>query len=145
MKKLVAAIMIICILPACSFALDLTAFNANAYVCGEKEMLDETTGKQADPYIVFQANGCLIGFQEENDKITQIVVQGDGSHFLAYAMAAILVFADDYKSFNENAGTLLSCFLLARSGEKGQALYTTTGQAIYIQPHNDEYFFTIGQ
>ncbi len=145
MKKLIAVILIICILPTWAFALDLTAFNTNAYICGEKERLDESTGKQADPYIVFTANDCLIGFQEENDTITHIVVQGDGSHFLAYAMAAILVFVGDYKSFNENAGALLSCFLLARGGDKGQALYTTTGQAIYIQPHNDEYFFTIGQ
>lgn len=145
MRKMIAVILIICIIPTWAFALDLTAFNANAYICGEKEMLDESTGKQSDPYIIFSANDCLIGFKEENNTITNIVVQGDGSHFLAYAMAAIMVFIDDYKLFNENAGILLSCFLLARGGDKEQVLYITSGQAIYIRPHNNEFFFTIGQ
>ena len=145
MRKLIAVILIICILPTCAFALDLTAFNTNAYICGEKEGLDESKGNQSDPYIIFSANDCLIGFLEENDQISNIVVQGDGSHFLAYAMAAIMVFVGDNDLFAENAGTLLSCFLLVRGSGKEKMFYTTAGQVIYIRPHNDEYFFTVGK
>ena len=142
MKKFMCIAIIICILPVCSFAVDLTEFNTNAMVCGE-EAIDESTAVITDTITTYTAGNCKFGFKEENNEISRIIIQGNGISFLAYAMAAIMVFDDSPDSFVENSGKLFTAFLLLRSSDE-QYNRISTGQLILLKHIDDEYFFTIG-
>lgn len=143
MRKLFALILIVFLIPVCSFAVDLTEFNVNAIVLGE-EAIDESTELQAGGFITYSANGCKIGIKEENNEIVRFVVQGDGIPFIAYSMAAIMVIDNNDASFSENAGKLMTSFFLLRSSDE-QYNVISTGQVILLKHINGEYFFTIGR
>lgn len=143
MKKLIAVALIICFLPSCAFAIDLTPFNTFCYLFGE-EMFDESTGVEIGLFILYTAKGCTIGFKQEDDAITQIFVKGKGDPFIAYSMAAIMSFTEDLGSLTDDAGMFLFNYLLSRSGNEKQGTIKT-GETFIIRPDDDGFFFTVGK
>ena len=143
MKKVIAIALIICLVPACSYALDLSEFNANAVMLGEKEIDLSTEGRLGN-YITYTSNGCQIGFVEQENQISNVLLDGDGVSFLAYAMAAIMLFDDNANTFRENAGKLLAAYLLLRTSDR-QYDIISTGQAFVLMRIDDACIFTIGR
>ena len=143
MKRVICIVLIACLIPACSFAIDLRDFNLNAMVLGE-EAIDTASTVVSGKFITVSAGGCNFGFEEEENRISRIIVMGKGESFLAYAMASIMTFDDSSESFVENAGKLLVAFFLVRS-EKTQLANTSAGQLFLIEQLGDDYYFTIGR
>lgn len=132
---------IICLIPVCSFAATISDFNVNALICGESS-LDESTAKPFSDMTMYTAGDCSISFKMSGDNIERIYVQGDGISFLAYSMAAVRCFDDSLDDLIENSGRLFSVYLLARQGED-QYGKTMTGEMFAFSPYNDEYIFMI--
>ena len=143
MRKAIAIALIVCLVPACSYALDLSKFNANAVMLGESEIDLSTEGRLGN-YITYTSNGCRIGFVEHENQITNVLLDGDGVSFLAYAMAAIMLFDDNADTFRDNAGKLLAAYLLLRTSDR-QYDIISTGQAFILMRVDDACVFTIGR
>ena len=141
MKKLIAVLLIMIMIPVCSCAATISDFNVNALICGESS-LDESTAKPFSDMTMYTAGGCSISFKMDGDNIEKIYVQGDGISFLAYSMAAVRCFDDSLDDLIENSGRLFSVYLLARQGEDqfGKIL---TGEMFAVSPYKNEYIFMI--
>lgn len=138
MRKIVCTALIICFLPVCSLAADLTEFNANAVALGEKA-ISESDGTKTGDVIIYTVGDCSLTFDE-----TVITIQGDGTSFLAYAMAAIMVYDHNPDTFTDNAGKLFSAFLLAKNnGLQHQML--STGSFFFINNTDYGFLFVIGR
>ena len=135
MKRIICIVLIACLVPACSFAVDLTEFNANATMLGE-EAIDKSTEEITETFIMYSCGGCQFGFKEENNQISRIVIQGDGISFLTYALSAILMCDDDVDAFDLNAGKLFTAYLVVRGG--GQYYdRISSGQLFIIRDYED--------
>ena len=143
MKRIICIVLIACLVPACSFAIDLKEFNTNAMVF-DMEAIDETTAVVSGRFTTFSVGDCKFGFEEKENQISRIIVQGKGEPFLAYAMASIMTFDDNSDAFVENAGKLLAAFLLVESDDT-QYSRISSGQLFLIKKIGDEYYFTIGR
>lgn len=143
MKKFMCIAIIICILPVCSFAIDLTEFNANVVALGEEAIIESSAEKTGNT-VIYTAGNCKFMFDEEGNTITRIIVQGNGTSFLVYAMAAIMVFDHNPNAFDENAGKLFSSFLLAKNNGL-QSKFVSSGEMFIINPIDNAFYFTIGK
>ena len=139
MRKAIAIALIVCLVPACSYALDLSLFNFYAGVCGEENIIEESSGSG-----VFAAGDCSISFTEENNAITRVIIVGNGTSFLGYSMAAIMLFDSRQDHFVENAGVLLSAFIHSKTDglQKG---FILSGEFFVLNYSDDSFFFTIGK
>jgi hypothetical protein len=143
MKRLACLFLVVFLLPACACALDLDSFNTYAAVFGEAE-LSESGAISANGLTVIKAGACRVTFSEDGDTLKRIIVEGDGVPFLAYSMAAIMQFDPDSANYADNAGQLLSAFLLCRSSGEG-AGKTVSGNTIYLQRSDTAFLFTVGK
>lgn len=143
MKRFLCALMILCLVPVCAFCADLDDFNMYASIFGEEE-IDSKTLTKYPPYSMYNASGCTVAFYEDGGKVTRIIVEGDGDAFFAYSMAAIMFFDSSSEDFAENAGQLLSSFLLCRNSSEGSAGQTKTGEIIYVEKAEKGYRFIVG-
>ena len=139
MKRIVCAVLILCLLPVCALAVDLDLFNEYASVFGVPELKDGTfDGK----YTIFNSEGCTIYFREMEDDLI-IYVEGDGDPFIEYSVAAIMYIEPDSSAFSSNCGAFLSLFLLNREGQ-GTAM-TKAGNMLLIQNRGDAYMFAVNR
>lgn len=143
MKRFVCALLILCLLPICSNALDLSEFNAMSYVLGASE-IDESKLKINGKYSGIMQDGCSIYFIEESGKLNQINIYGEGDKFLAYCCAAIKMF-DPNGDTTTNHGKLLTMYLLAHMHTEYQAGQTTNGKFFFVEPDEKGFVFMIGE
>lgn len=143
-KRIICALLILFMLPACAFALDLDDFNMCAYIFGEPE-IDPSSGKTVKNYVMFESDGCTVSFKEENGTIMNISVNGDGVPFLAYSMAAIMVFDPDSANLTSNAGQLLSMFLMNRKESEETYGTIAAGGFFAIGKNENGYIFIVGK
>lgn len=136
MKRIICAVLILCILPVCALAVDLDLFNEYASVFGVPELKDGTfDGK----YTTFISEDCTIYFREMEDDLI-IYVEGDNDPFFAYSVAAIMYIEPDSSAFSENCGIFLSNFLLQNS-----TAHTKAGNLIMIQKRENGYMFAVNR
>lgn len=143
MKRIICALLILCIIPACAFAIDLEEFNVFASVLGAQE-IDESALKVAGKYMGIVQTDCNLYFEEEEGKLKSIFIDGKGEDFLAYCCAAIHVFDPDGNT-TTNHGQLLSMMLLARTSKEHQTGQTSTGYYFFIEPSEKGFLFLIGE
>lgn len=141
MKKIICVILLVCIFPACAFALDLSEFNLFAAVVGVPEL---TGGKTSGNYTGFVQDDCFIYFDESGGKLSGIYIEGKGDTFLAYCCAAIHVFDKNGKT-TVNHGQLLTMYLMAHTETEHQTGQTTNGVAFFVEPSEKGYTFMIGE
>lgn len=143
MKRVLCVVLIACLVPACSFAVDLADFNEHAMSLGEKKV-GEADAHKIGEVTVYTAGNCSLIFNEDNENaIESIILQGNGISFLSYAMAAIMLFDNNPVAYSDNAGKLFYSFLLARTNGMQQA-YTSSGAFFYISSlENGEFYFMI--
>ena len=139
MKKVILIALVLCLLFSCAYADMKEDFNSNTVVFGSLPLLD-SMAKEKGEYTIYEVKGCKITFKGEE----RIFVQGEGTEFLAYSMAAILTFEPGKGNFKDNAGLLLAYYLLSRDGT--QQTWTTPGGLLaLIQPDEKEFIFAIGK
>lgn len=142
MKRLVCVLLILCVLPVCAFGIDFDGFNQYAEVFGAKE-IDPSSAIQANGLSFCSVGGQRVTFSEDDGALKRIFIEGDGVDFLAYSMAAIMMF-DSSENYSANAGQLLSAFLLSRSENESYGT-TVSGCLFLIQKQDKGYVFTIGK
>ena len=143
MKKLVCILLILCVLPAWAFALDLSEFNLFASILGAPE-LEMKNAKTSGKHTGFIQNDCYIYIDESNGKIDGIYIDGKGDEYLAYCCAAIHVF-DPTGDTTKNHGQLLSMYLMAHTQAEHQTGQTGSGYFFFIEPSDNGFFFLIGE
>lgn len=143
MKRFLCALIILCLLPICASALDLSEFNAMAYVLGASE-IDESKLKTNGNYSGIIQDDCSIYFIEESGKLIQIYIVGEGDKFLAYCCAALKVF-DPSGSTTTNHGQLLTMYLLAHMHTEHQTGQTENGKFFFVEQDEKGFGFMIGE
>lgn len=142
MKRIICIVVIACLVPVCAFAVDLTRFNTIAITLGE-EAIDETSASKTGDVLVYTAGNCTFIFDDDGNTITSVILQGNGTSFLSYAMAAIMMFDNNPATFADNAGKLFSAFLLAKTSGLQRA-FISTGEFFILNSLGDgNFFFTI--
>ena len=131
MKRFLCTLLVLCLIPVCVSAVDLSDFNMYAYIFGEDE-IDLSAGRTSKAFTIYESNGCTIAFKEEDGEIKTIVVEGDGLPFVSYAMAAIMFFAPDSSDFVLNSGRFLSQFLMFRRKQETEMGTLSTGANFQI-------------
>ena len=142
MKKLFMFVLVLCLLPVYSFALDLDEFNVFASTLGAQE-LDINEAKVSGKHTGFKKDDCYIYIDEDGGKISGIYVDGKGDNYLAYCCAAIHVF-DPSGNTTQNHGQLLTMYLLAHKQKEHQTGQTGNGYFFFIEPSENGFFFMIG-
>ena len=142
MKRIICAILVLCMLPACASALDLEEFNAMAYVLGASE-IDVSALKTAGKYSGIVQDECSLYFEETAGKLSGIYIDGTGDKFLAYCCAAIRVF-DPTGSTTANHGQLLTMYLMAHTHKDHHTGQTSNGYYFFIEPSETGFLFIIG-
>ena len=142
MKRLACFLLILCLVPVCAFALDLSEFNDIASVFGA-DRIDEKTATVKNGAYYYNSDDCQIIIVEESGEFSQIFITGKGDAFLAYCAAAIYV-SDSANSFVSNNGQLLTVYLMAHKGGRlnGQM---THGQYFFIEQKDDYFIFMTGK
>lgn len=143
MKRIVCLVVVACLIPVCSFAVDISRFNDNAMYLGEEAIDESSVSKFGDSFLCTIGN-IKIMFDEDGNRIKRVTVQGDGTSFLSYAMAAIMVFDNRTATFADNAGKLFSSYLLAKTNGL-QSAFISTGEFFIINPVDGEFYFTVGK
>lgn len=143
MKKLACIILTLCLLPVCAFGIDFDGFNQYAEVFGANT-INSSTAIQTNGLAICTIGSQRVTFSEDEGELKRIFIEGDGIDFLAYSMAAIMMFDQASENYTANAGQLLSAFLLSRS-EKESCGTTVSGHLFLIQKQDKGYVFTIGK
>lgn len=143
MKRFLCLLLILCIIPACVFAIDIDEFNACSAVLGAKE-LDIANAESAGKYTRFTQDDCSIIFQEESGKLKNIFVEGKGDEYLAYCCAAIHVF-DPKGDTTKNFGQLIIMYLTAHRTTEHQTGQTSNGNYFFIEQTENGFMLMVGE
>ena len=144
MKRLLCVILVLCLFPAYALCVDFDSFNAYAAVFGATE-IDPSKALEAKGLTICTVGAQRVTFSEHEDgSLKRIFIEGDGVDFLAYSMAAIMMFDPSSDNYAVNAGQLLSAFLLSRT-QSESAGETVEGNVFLIQAQNKGFVFTIGK
>ena len=143
MKRFLCALLILCFVPICAFALDLSEFNIYASVLGSPE-INEDELKSSGKYKGITQGDSNIYFEEDENELNSIFVDGNGEDFLAYCCAAIHVF-DPNGDTTRNHGQLLTMYFLARTKTEHQTGETSNGLYFFIEPSEKGFLFMIGK
>ena len=143
MKRIICVLLILCMIPAFSFAVDLDEFNTFSSVLGASE-LDMNEAKVSGKHIGFVKDGCNVYIDEVNGKIDGIYIQGQGDSYLAYCCAAVHVF-DPNGNTTQNHGQVLTMYLMAHETNEYMTGQTQNGYYFFIQKQDNGFFFLIGE
>ena len=138
MKRLICVFLILCLLPACAFGVDIDLFNDYAGTFHAPELKD---GAFDGKYTTFTSEGCTIYFREMEDDLI-IYVSGDGDPFFAYCVAAIMYIEPDSSALSYNCGMLLSYYLLT---EEQETFPSYAGNLMMIQRRDNGYMFAVNR
>ena len=137
MKRIICFLLVVCLIPACASAINITMFNEFVSFFGEEKL---ESGKEINESIVFSSNGCLILFEEdETGNIKTITVGGSGDSFLAYSLAAVMYFDQSTANFEKNAGKLFVAFLMCRASETERVATLEAGATLVLGKNGSDY------
>ena len=148
MKRYLCLFLILCMVPACSFAVFGSDYLEDLDIYAE--LFDIPTvstcpKKTVDGMTVFITNGGYVGVDESAGNVNGFSVCGEGDSFLVYSLAAICILEDANDAFISNVGTVTSAYLMCRFTKEEYANITSCGTVFLIKPYENKYMFVINR
>ena len=142
MKRIVCAVLGLCLLPVCASAVwtddYFEDFNIYAYLFGAQE-LDKESAYPADGLTLYPVKNGAVGFTTESGELKGITVFGEGDDFLIYSMAALSLLEKSNANFTYNCGALLAAYLMChKDKDKERMGVTKDGIVFMVQTFNNQ-------